>query len=102
MYSIVKQYKNLEKKKLKGILIEFESLEYKRFFILNFYPINLKSLSKDPQNEVKFHYCSIYQETLIFNDLLVENLVKKPTKQNLLDLKKNLKKNFSKKRLYQH
>ena len=100
MYSIVKQYKNLEKKKLKGVITEFESLEYKRFFILNFYPINWKSVYKK-QNEIKFHYCPVYQETLSFNNLLAENLIKKPTKQNLIDLQKNLKKNFSKKRLYQ-
>ena len=100
MYSIIKQYKNLEKKKLKGIITEFESLEYKRFFILNFYPTTWESVYKK-DNEMHFHYCPIYQETLSFENLLVEDLIKKPTKKNLLELQQSLKKNYSKKRLYQ-
>jgi hypothetical protein len=48
-----------------------------------------------------FHYCPIYQETLSFENLLVEDLIKKLTKKNLLELQQSLKKNYSKKRLYQ-
>lgn len=81
-FNIIKNYSNVEKHYLKGVITGIESVEQKRFFVLKFYPM----IIQNNLNNHHLQYCPIVQETLSLNDLITERYFE-TKKKNLLNFR---------------
>jgi hypothetical protein len=99
IYLLLKNYRNLENHKIKGIIQNFETVEYERFLILNFY-----EKTDYAHMNLNFQYCPIYQESLYFDDLLTEKFFEIPSKKEfrLLKRKNPSYKFLSKRKIFQN
>jgi hypothetical protein len=99
VYSLLKNYRNLENHKIKGIIQSFETLEFERYLILNFYEKEFYN-----QNLLKYQYCPIFQESLSFDLLLKENFFAVPSKEKFMKLREKNPTYFflSKRRIFQN
>lgn len=97
-YSLLKNYRNLENHKIKGTIQNFETVEYKRYLILNFYDKVLYS-----NFNLEIQYCPVYQESLSFDALLKEKFFEIPSKKEFETLrdKNSAYKFLSKRRIFQ-